>query len=88
MPFFVTLFKTGSPMFDTVPQEGDDCTSVAVVVDAKAEATLKSLVALGSFEVAQAIAAVYAAGVNAGERAARSRGSPAAVPPRGAPPPS
>jgi hypothetical protein len=66
--FFVTFFSGEQPVFDDTPQDGDGCTSVAVRVDESAAKTLVALCALGSFDVARALAAVYTAGVNAGQR--------------------
>lgn len=73
--FWVSFFRDGSPpLFDLVEQDGGDCTSIKVVVgDKLVEETLRALLCLESFSVSRALAAVYAAGVNAGQRAVRSR---------------
>lgn len=74
--FYVTFFQAEPPIFDAVPQDRSDCTSVRVPVDGRAADGLASLLALGSFEVAHTLAAVYAAGVSAGQRDARARPVP------------
>ena len=74
--FFVVYTQGEPPILDDTPQSGDGVRSVPLALDERAGAAVRSLLALRSFEVTHALAAVYSAGVNAGQRAARSRSQP------------
>ncbi len=77
MSLFVVFFQHEPPIVDSAPQSGDGVTSVELRLDERAARTLEALDALASVEVAHALGAVFLAGLNAGERAARGapRGS-------------
>jgi hypothetical protein len=66
--FYCNFFRGEQPLFEDAPQ-GDS--AVEVRVDERSRIALQSLLNLGSFEVAHALAALYVAGVRAGERAVR-----------------
>jgi phage-related tail protein len=72
------LTKGEPAILDDSPQAGEDIRSVPVELDSRAAKTVAALLALQSFELVHALGALYATGVNAGERSARSRPYPTA----------
>jgi hypothetical protein len=78
MSLFVNYYERGSaPLLEDGPQGS---ASIRVVVDEESRATLEALVRLGSCSLGRALAAVFAAGIAAGQRAVRGSTSAARRP--------